>query len=147
MNSELIIIQGVSYCFELLWRPRRPPLSFTEFCRGISNIHVQCTYYVRNHKWGAQIFIQQLAIESGTIAVTILALPLDNWWLNSVQKQMRASQVSDKIEFKISRESLSYPPIERRESPYSTIDCWAIGLGRFGPEKKKYVLRMDLSNY
>ena len=61
------VLQGVSYCFELLWRPRRPPLSFTEFCRGISNIHVQCTYYVRNHKWGAQIFIQQLAIESATI--------------------------------------------------------------------------------
>ena len=27
------------------------------------------------------------------------------------------------------------PPIKRRESPYSTIECAEIDLGRFGPEK------------
>ena len=46
--------------------------NFAGISRGIS------MYYVRNHKRGAQTFIQQLVIESGTIAVTILALPLDN---------------------------------------------------------------------
>ena len=31
------------------------------------------------------------------------------------------------------------PPIKRRESPYSTIECAEIGLGRFGPEKRNRV--------
>ena len=31
------------------------------------------------------------------------------------------------------------PPIKRRESPYSTIECAEIDLGRFGPEKRNEV--------
>ena len=71
------------------------------------------------------------------IAATIPYLSRDNFWLNSVQKQILFSQVSDKIEVKISPESPSEPPIKRRESSYSTIECAEIGLGRFGPKREK----------
>ena len=71
------------------------------------------------------------------IAATIPYLSRDNFWLNSVQKQILSSQVSDKIEVKISPESWSEPPIKRRESSYSTIECAEIGLGRFGPKREK----------
>ena len=40
---------------------------------------------------------EQLVIESGMIAVIIFILPFDNFWLNSVQTQIWASQVSEKI--------------------------------------------------
>jgi hypothetical protein len=50
---------------------------------------------------------EQLVIESGMMAVTISILPIDNLWLNSVQTQVRDSQVSEKIEFESSYESSS----------------------------------------
>ena len=53
------------------------------------------------------VVAEQLVIESGMIAVTISILPIDNFWLNSVQTQIRDSQVSEKIEFNSSYESSS----------------------------------------
>ena len=47
------------------------------------------------------IFIQQSVIESGMMAVTIPYLPIYNFWLNSVQKQILSSHVSDNIDVKI----------------------------------------------
>ena len=80
---------------------------------------------------------EQLVIESGIIADTILTLPIDNCWLNSVQTQIRDSQVSDKIEFEITCGPSSKPPIKRSESPYSIIECSVIALGRFGPKREE----------
>ena len=96
-----------------------------------------------------QIFIQQLGIviESGIIADTIPYLPIDNCWLNSVQKQILYSQVSEKIEFENSCESSSKPLIKRRESPYSTIECSVTRLGRFGPEIEKNLLFYSKINF
>jgi hypothetical protein len=93
--------------------------------------------YVLNFCRLSHFFIQQSVIESGRIAVTIPALPISNFWLNSVQKQTLASQVSEKIVLKVSQ-TPSIPPIKRRESPYSSIECPEIVLGRFGPEREKF---------
>ena len=86
----------------------------------------------------SQIVTQQSVIESGRIAVTIPALPISNFWLNSVQKQTLASQVRDKIVLKVVSQTPSTPPIKRRELPYSSIEGPLIVLGRFGPEREKF---------
>ena len=86
----------------------------------------------------SQIVTQQSVIESGRIAVTIPALPISNFWLNSVQKQTLASQVRDKIVLKVVSQTPSTPPIKRRELPNSSIEGPLIVLGRFGPEREKF---------
>ena len=71
----------------------------------MGNLSVKLTRYYILFDLETHTFIQQSVIESGMMAATIPYLPIYNFWLNSVQKQILSSQVSDKIDVKISSES------------------------------------------